>query len=120
VVAHVSVPAPVELRYRALTHHNPVRCVVTVYRMQEGPWVCLAENLDGHLGPPVRTAVRAVAAAIHRELVPVGVDWQLVLVTPDGRLERVEWGEAFGGWFARPRFVDLTSLVSPVDADPAA
>jgi hypothetical protein len=120
MVAHVSGPAPVELRYRALTHHNPGRCAVTVYRLQEGPWVCVAENLDGHLGPPVRTAVRAVAAAIHRELVPVGTDWQLVLVTPDGRLERVEWGEAFGGWFARPRFADLASLVSAVDADPSA
>jgi hypothetical protein len=120
VVAHVNGPVPVELRYRALTHHNPGRCTVTVYPMQGGPWVCVAENLDGHLGPPVRTAVRAVAATIHRELVPSGTDWQLVLVSPDGRLERVEWGEAFGGWFARPSFVDLVSLVSAVDADPPA
>ena len=79
LVGAVTAP-PVELRYRALTHHNPGRCAVTVYRMQAGPWVCVAENLDGHLGPPVRTAVRAVAAVIHRELIPAGVDWQLVLV----------------------------------------
>jgi hypothetical protein len=106
--------SPVELRYRALTHHNPGVCAVTVYRMDEGPWVCVAENLDGHLGPPVRTAVRAVAAVIHRELIPAGVDWCLVLVAADGRLERVEWGEAFGGWFARPRFAELRTLVSLV------
>ena len=42
-----------ELRYRALTHHNPGRCTVTLYRMQDAPWVCVAEDLDGHLGPPV-------------------------------------------------------------------
>jgi hypothetical protein len=108
-----------ELRYRALTHHNPGRCAVTLYRMQDGPWVCVAENLGGHLGPPVRTAVRALAAVIHRELIPVGVDWQLVLVGEDGRLERVEWGEAFGGWFARPRFSALSSLVSVVGIPPA-
>jgi hypothetical protein len=113
-----------ELRYRALTHHNPGRCSVTVYPMDEGPWICIAQDLGGHMGPPVRTAVRAVAAVIHRELIPVGVDWQLVLVgarsgAHDGRLERVEWGEAFGGWFARPRFVDLASLVSVVGFPPA-
>ena len=59
----------------------------------------------------MRTAVRAVAAVIHRELVPVGVDWRLVLVGRDGRLEVVEWGEAFGGWFARPRFAPLSARV---------
>jgi hypothetical protein len=111
-------PAPIELGYRALTHHNPGRCTATLYRMDEGPWVCVVQDLDGHLGPPVRTAVRAVAAVIHRELIPVGVDWQLVLAAHDGRLERVEWGEAFGGWFARPRFSALSSLVSVVGAYP--
>jgi hypothetical protein len=115
----VSEPAPIELRYRALTHHNPGRCAVTVYPTDEGPWYCVAQDVDGHMGPPVRTAVRAVAAVIHRELIPVSVDWQLVLVAHDGRLERVEWGEAFGGWFARPRFVDLASLVSVVGLPPA-
>jgi len=108
-----------ELRYRALTHHNPGRCAVTVYPMDEGQWVCVTENLEGHMGPPVRTAVRAVAAVIHRELIPVGIDWQLLLVAHDGRLERVEWGEAFGGWFARPRFLDVSSLVSVVGIPPA-
>jgi hypothetical protein len=44
----------------------------------------------------------------------VGVDWRLVLVAADGRLECVEWGEAFGGWFARPRFAELRTLVSLV------
>ena len=107
----MSGPAPVELRYRALTHHNPGRCSVTLYRMDAGPWVCVARDVAEHMGPPVRTAVRAVAAVIHRELIPAGVDWLLVLVAHDGRLERVEWGEAFGGWFAKPRFVDLASLV---------
>jgi hypothetical protein len=104
-VAAVSVH---ELQYRALTHQNPGRCLVTVHRS----WVCAVEDCDGHLGPPVRTAVRAVAAVIHRRLVPVGVDWQLVLVGRDGRLERVEWGEAFGGWFARPTFVPLSTAVT--------
>jgi hypothetical protein len=107
-----------ELRYRALTHHNSGRCAVTLYGTDEGAWICVAENLEGHLGPPVRTAVRAVAAVIHRELIPEGVDWQLVLVGHGGRLERVEWGEAFGGWFARPRFCDLPSLVSVVGIRP--
>jgi hypothetical protein len=37
-----------------------------------------------------------------------------VLRGPGGRLERVEWGEAFGGWFARPRFAELRTLVSMV------
>jgi hypothetical protein len=109
---------PVELRYRALTHHNPGRSAVTVYAMDTGPWICVARDLDGHLGPPIRTAVRALAAVIHRELVPVGTDWQLVLVGPGGRLERVEWGEAFGGWFARPRFEEVSSLVSVVGIPP--
>jgi hypothetical protein len=108
-----------ELRYRALTHHNPGRCAVTLYRPEDSPLVCVAENLDDHMGPPVRTAVRALAAVIHRELIPVGVDWQLVLVGGDGRLELVEWGEAFGGWFAHPRFVALSSLVSVVGIPPA-
>ncbi len=85
---------------------------MTVHPSADGPWVCVATDCDGHLGPPVRTAVRAVAAVIHRELVPERVDWQLVLVGRDGSLERVEWGEAFGGWFARPRFVPLVSPVS--------
>jgi hypothetical protein len=114
-----SPPLLVELRYRALTHHNPGVCAVTLYRMDVGPWVCVAEDLDGHLGPPVRTAVRAVAAVIQRELIPVGVDWQLVLRGHDGRLERVEWGESFGGWFARPRFAELGTLVSMVGIPPA-
>lgn len=115
----MSGPAAVELRYRALTHHNPGRCAVTLYRMEPGPWICVVENVEGHIGPPVRTAVRAVAAVIHRELIPEGVDWQLVLVGPAGRLERVEWGEAFGGWFARPRFLEVASLVSVVGIQPA-
>jgi hypothetical protein len=102
-----------------LTHHNPGRCAVTLHRAERGPWVCVAENLEGHLGPPIRTAVRALAAVIQRELIPVGVDWQLVLVGGDGRLERVEWGESFGGWFARPRFIGVTSLVSPAGTPPA-
>jgi hypothetical protein len=110
-VAAVTSPEAVELHYRALTHHNRGRCLVAVHPSGEGPWVCVAEDCDGHLGPPVRTAVRAVAAVIHRELVPVGTDWQLVLVGSDGRLERVEWGESFGGWFARPRFVPLSARV---------
>lgn len=111
-------PRTTELRYRALTHHNPGRCAVTVYHMDEGPWVCVAEDLDGHLGPPVRTAVRAIAAVIHRELIPERVDWRLVLRGQDGRLERVEWEEAFGGWFARPRFSELRTLVSMVGIHP--
>jgi hypothetical protein len=115
----MSGPPPVELRYRALTHHNPGRCAVEVYPRDEGPWYCVARNVDGHMGPPVRTAVRAVAAVIHRELIPEGVDWCLVLAASDGRLERVEWGEAFGGWFARPRFVDVSSLVAVVGIQPA-
>jgi hypothetical protein len=111
-VAEVSAdPAPVELFYRALTHHNRGRCLVTVHPSADGPWVCVAADCDGHLGPPVRTAVRAVAAVIHRELVPERVDWQLVLVGRGGGLERVDWGEAFGGWFARPRFVPLSARV---------
>jgi hypothetical protein len=112
-------PAPVELHYRALTHHNPGRCLVTVHPSPDGAWVCVAEDCDGHLGPPVRTAVRAVAAVIHRELVPVGVDWRLVLVGRDRRLELIEWGEAFGGWFARPSFEPLSSHVPGVGAPPA-
>ena len=115
----MSSRARIELSYRALTHHNPGRCAVTLYPMDEGPWVCVAENVDGHLGPPVRTAVRAVAAVIHRELIPVGVDWLLVLVGAHGRLELVEWGESFGGWFARPRFGELASLVPLVGISPA-
>lgn len=111
-------PRMTELRYRALTHHNPGRCSVTVYPMDEGPWVCVAQDLGGHMGPPVRTAVRAVAAVIHRELIPVRVDWRLVLRGQNGRLERVEWGEAFGGWFARPRFAELRTLVSMVGIHP--
>jgi hypothetical protein len=110
-VAAVTGLEAVELRYRALTHHNPGRCLVTVHSSADAAWVCVAEDCDGHLGPPVRTAVRAVAAVIHRELVPIGVDWRLVLVGRDGRLEGVEWGEAFGGWFARPRFVPLSARV---------
>jgi hypothetical protein len=102
----------VELRYRALTHHNPGRCLVTVHRSPDAAWVCVARDCDDHLGPPVRTAVRAVAAVIHRELVPVGTDWQLIVAGRDGRLERVEWGEAFGGWFARPRFVAVSSVLA--------
>jgi len=113
------VSARFDLPYRALTHHNPGRCAVTVYPMDDGPWVCVAEDVEGHMGPPVRTAVRAVAAVIHRELIPVGIDWQLVLVGGGGRLERVEWGEAFGGWFARPRFVDLPSLLPVAGIPPA-
>ena len=109
----------VDLRYRALTHHNPGRCAVTVYPLDDGPWVCVAANVDGHLGPPVRTAVRAVAAVIQRDLIPVGVDWQLVLAAGDGRLELVEWGESFGGWFARPRFRPLATLVSVMGIPPA-
>jgi hypothetical protein len=100
---------PVELRYRTLTHHNPGRCSVVVHRPQDAAWVCVVSDCDGHLGPPVRTAVRAVAAVIHRDLVPTGVDWQLVLAGRDGRRERVEWGEAFGGWFARPQFVPVAA-----------
>jgi hypothetical protein len=115
----MSRPAASELRYRALTHHNPGRCSLIVYRTDDGPWVCVAEDVGGHMGPPVRTAVRAVAAVIHRELIPEGVDWQLVLVAHDGRLERVEWGESFGGWFAKPRFSELASLVSMVGIPPA-
>ena len=115
----MSVPVPIEIHYRALTHHNPGRCAVTVHPMDESPWVCVAEDVEGHMGPPVRTAVRAVAAVIHRELIPVGIDWQLVLVGGGGRLERVEWGEAFGGWFARPRFVDLPSLLPVAGIPPA-
>ena len=38
--------------------------------------------------------------AAYRELIPVGIDWQLVLMGEHGRLELVEWGEAFGGWVA--------------------
>jgi hypothetical protein len=72
----------------------------------------VATDCDGHLGPSVRTAVRAVAAVIHRELVPVGVDWQLIVEARDGRLERVEWGEAFGGWFARPSFVPVAPVLA--------
>lgn len=110
---------PVELRYRALTHPNPGRCLVSVERSCDGPWACVVRDLDGHLGPPVRTAVRAVAAVIHRELIPVGVDWQLVVEARDGRLARVEWGEAFGGWFARPRFVPVASVVPEIYQPPA-
>jgi hypothetical protein len=113
------VSARHELRYRALTHHNPGRCAVTLYSVEGGPLVCVAENLDAHMGPQIRTAVRALAAVIQRELIPVGCDWQLVLVGRDGRLELVEWGESFGGWFARPRFVSLASLVSVVGIPPA-
>jgi hypothetical protein len=113
------VRTPVELRYRALTHHNPGRCLVTVERAFDAPWTCLVGDCDGHLGPPVRTAVRAVAAVIHRELIPVGIDWQLVLVGRDGRLERVEWGESFGGWFAHPRFSPLMPAVAEATRPPA-
>ena len=107
----------VELRYRALTHHNPGRCLVTVVRALDAPWMCLVADCDGHLGPPVRTAVRAVAAVIQRELIPAGVDWQLLLGTHAGGLERVEWGESFGGWFAHPRFVPLQTVL--VDSPPS-
>jgi hypothetical protein len=112
------VGEPIALRYRALTHHNPGRCLVTVVRAPEGPWTCLAADTDGHLGPPVRTAVRAVAAVIQRELIPAGVDWQLLLETRDG-FERVEWGESFGGWFAHPRFVPLLPAVVEIQRPPA-
>jgi hypothetical protein len=101
----------VELRYRALTHHNAGRCLVTVQRSLDGPWTCVVADLDGHLGPRVRTAVRAVAAVIQRQLIPVGVDWHLLLESRDGRLERVEWGESFGGWFAHPRFTPLQPAI---------
>jgi hypothetical protein len=67
----------------------------------------------------VRTAVRAVAAAIHRELVPEARRLAGVLVGRDGSLERVEWGEAFGGWFARPRFVPLVSRAHDAGHDRA-
>jgi hypothetical protein len=108
----------VELRYRALTHHNPGRCLVTVVRAPDAPWTCRVADQDGHLGPPVRTAVRAVAAAIQRELVPPGVEWQLLLETASG-LERVEWGESFGGWFAHPRFIPLQTAIAEPRRSPA-
>jgi hypothetical protein len=110
---------PVELRYRALTHHNPGCCLVTVVRAEDAPWTCLVADGDGHLGPPVRTAVRAVAAVIQRELIPPGVAWQLLLETRAGGLERVEWGESFGGWFAHPRFVPLQTVLAEPQRPPA-
>jgi hypothetical protein len=112
------VPDPVELRYRTLTHHNPGRCLVTVVRAFDGPWTCVVADCGGHLGPPVRTAVRAIAAVIQRELIPDGIDWLLLLERRDG-LERVEWGESFGGWFAHPRFVPLLPAAIEAQRPPA-
>jgi hypothetical protein len=108
----------VELRYRALTHHNPGRCLVTVVRTLDAPWSCLVTDCDGHLGPPVRTAVRAVAAVIQRELIPPGVEWTLLLVRRAGGLERVEWGESFGGWFAHPRFLPVPTVLAAAERPP--
>ena len=57
---------------------------------------------------------------IHRELIPVGIDWQLVLMGEHGRAgARRKRGARRGGWSARPRFSALPSLVSVVGIPPA-